>query len=146
MFEHVKNGPVSPWSVALGKAVLSRRRFLRAAGGTIGALAAGSLWPTVAQAAGRSPKPMPGGFANPVGGPFIHLNPPGPADGKGLDPATITDFDGFVGNARIQGTGTGTNTDTGDTFPLLFDADMRFMQGLYQSVDGRFRQARLVEI
>jgi hypothetical protein len=115
----------------------------------VGALSAGFLLPNRVLAAGRDPKPMSGGFKNPVGGPFIHLNLPGHADAapiQGNDPATITDFDGFVGNARIQGTGTGTNTDTGDTFPLLFDADMRFMQGMYQSLDGRFIRARLVEV
>jgi hypothetical protein len=44
----------------------------------------------------------------------------------------------------VQGTGTGTNTYTGETTPLLFDVDARFMQGVYQSVDGRFLDARLV--
>src|SRR5207245_3756552 len=125
---------------------LSRRWFLRAAAGTLGALGAGFLWPTWSLAAGRDPKPIPGGSPNPVGGPFIHNNDPGPADATtgspGGEPSLITDFDGFVGVAHVQGTGTGTNTDTGDSFPLLFDADVRFMQGTYQSVDGRFREAR----
>jgi hypothetical protein len=102
------------------------------------------LLPAQAFAAGRDPKPMPGGFANPAGGPFIHANLPGPADAappSGNDPSLITDFDGFIGQARVQGTGTGTNTDTGETSPLVFDADLRFMQGLYRSVDGRFLPA-----
>ena len=142
----MKHTPFAPWGVPLGKRVLSRRRFLHAAAGTLGALGAGFLWPTPVLAAGRDPKPMPGGGPNPFGGPFLHVNPAGPADGKGIDPSTITDFDGFIGSTRVQGTGTGTNTATGDTFPLLFDADLRFMQGLYQSVDGRFLQARLVEL
>jgi hypothetical protein len=34
------------------------------------------------------------------------------------------------------GTGTGTNTDTGTTTSLLFDVDMRFMQGVYIGLDG----------
>jgi hypothetical protein len=115
--------------------------------GTAGALGAGLLWPTRAWAAGRDPKPNPGGFANPTGGPFLHFNFPGPADAppiNGNDPTTITDFDGHIGQTQVQGTGTGTNTDTGDTFPLLFDVDARFMQGIYQSVDGRFLEARFV--
>src|SRR6266404_6073265 len=123
---------------------LSRRRFLQAVAGTAGALGAGFLWPTPALAAGRDPKPILGGFANPTGGPFLHVNLPGPGDAppiNGNEPATITDFDGFIGVAHVQGTGTGTNTVTGDTFPLLFDADMRFMKGIYQRVDGRFREA-----
>jgi hypothetical protein len=123
---------------------LSRRQFLWTAAGTTAALGAGLVWPTNVLAASRDPRPIPGGFANPAGGPFIHHNFPGPADGtapNGTEPSLITDFDGFVGVARVQGTGTGTNPDTGDTFPLLFDADQRFMKGLYRGVDGRFREA-----
>jgi hypothetical protein len=107
------------------------------------------LFPAQVLAARRDPKPMPGGFASPAGGPFIHANLPGPADAappNGNDPCLINDFDGFVGQARVQGTGTGTNTDTGEMTPLVFDADLRFMQGLYQSVDGRFLQAAFVFI
>jgi hypothetical protein len=115
--------------------------------GTAGALGTGLLWPTWAWAAARDPKPNPGGFANPTGGPFLHFNFPGPADAppiNGNDPTTITDFDGYIGQTEVQGMGTGTNTDTGETFPLLFDVDARFMQGIYQSVDGRFLEARFV--
>jgi hypothetical protein len=72
-------------------------------------------------------------------------NPPGASrSNPGSDPSLITDFDGVIGVAHVQGTGTGTNTDTGDTSPLLYDADLRFMQGTYQSVDGRFLQGRFV--
>jgi hypothetical protein len=53
----------------------------------------------------------------------------------------ITNFNGFIGTAHVQGTGTGTDTNTGKTFPLLFDADIRFMQGVYRGVDGRARHA-----
>lgn len=125
---------------------LSRRGFLRAAAGTLGALGA---WPTAAWAAGRDPNPIPGGFTNPAGGPFVHHNLPGPADGPGgtaggNDPSQITDFEGVIGQARVQGTGTGTDTATGNTYPLLFDADQRFMKGVYKSVDGRILEARLV--
>jgi hypothetical protein len=139
----------SPWGVPRGKGLLSRRRFLQAAAGTVGALGAGLLFPTWAVSAGRDPKPIPGGIANPAGGPFIHFNRPGAADAaapNGNDPSLITDFDGFIGQTHVQGTGTGTNTDTGETSPLLFDADMRFMRGVYQSVDGRFLQAGFVFI
>jgi hypothetical protein len=128
---------------------LSRRRFLGATAGTLGALGVRLLWPTAAWAAGRDPNPIPGGAPNPTGGPFIHSNFPGPADAPpspagGNEPATITDFDGYIGAAHVQGTGTGTDTTTGNTIPLLFDADLRFMQGVYQSVDGRFLDARFV--
>jgi hypothetical protein len=107
------------------------------------------LWPTRVLGAGRDPKPIPSDFTNPDGGPVIHFNLPGPADAaprNGNEPSTITDFDGLIGVARIQGTGTGTNTNTGDTSPLLFDADLRFMQCIYQRVDGGFGQAAFVEV
>ena len=87
---------------------MSRRRFLQATAGTLGALSSGLLLPGRSLAAGRDPKPMPGGFNNPAGGPFLHLNLPGHADAvpvQGNASATITDFDGYIGNARIQGTG-----------------------------------------
>jgi hypothetical protein len=124
---------------------MSRRCFLHAAAGTFGGLGAGLFLPTPALAAGRDPKPIPESFTNPDGGPVIHFNLPGPADAlprNGNEPSTITDFDGFIGVAHVQGTGTGTNTNTGDTMPLLFDVDVRFMQGVYQSSDGRFLDAR----
>ena len=100
--------------------------------------------------------PIPGGWANPTGGPFVHLNFPGPTDtpgpgthpgpngGGGNDPSTIADFEGYIGQTEVMGTGTGTNTDTGETTPLLYDCDLRFMQGLYRGVDGRFLEARFV--
>jgi hypothetical protein len=113
--------------------------------------------PRPAWAAGRDPNPIPGGVgANPTGGPLIHAHFPGPTDtpgpgshpgpgsGGGNDPSSITDFEGYIGQAEVLGTGTGTNTDTGETTPLLFDCDLRFMQGTYRSVDGRFLDARFV--
>jgi hypothetical protein len=149
--------PFTPRKVLRAERSVSRRRFLRAAAGTLGALGAGLLLPTRGWAAGRDPNPMPGGVgANPTGGPLIHANFPGPADtsgpgthpgpggGGGNDPSIITDFEGYIGVAAVDGTGTGTNTTTGDTFPLLFDCDLRFMQGVYRSVDGRFLEARFV--
>jgi hypothetical protein len=138
--------PFARWGPPRGKCSMSRRRFLHAAAGTLGALGAGFLCPTPVLAAGRDPKPIPAG-----------LNCPGPADAKGTpdnpvgsstnpggDPSSITDFDGTIGVAHVQGTGTGTNTDTGDMSPLLFDSDLRFMRGVYRSVDGRFIEATLV--
>ena len=145
-----------PGAFSARSAALSRRRFLRAAAGTLGALGAGLLLPTPAWAAGRDPNPIPGGFANPTGGPYVHFNFPGPADSPGPgtmpgpngmggnEPSTITDFQGYIGQAGIQGTGTGTDAATGNTYPLLFDADLRFMQGIYRSVDDRFLDARFV--
>src|SRR5438552_4589717 len=97
-----------------GRRALSRRQFLWTAAGTAAALGTGLLLPTPALAAGRNPRPIPGGIANPTGGPFVHANfPPGPVDAPpgmgGGEQSSITDFDGFIGSAGIQGTGTGTN-------------------------------------
>jgi hypothetical protein len=146
--------PFACRSAPRGACSVSRRRFLRAAAGTLGALGAGLLLPRKTWAAGRDPNPIPGGIgANPAGGPVIHANFPGPADtpgpgthvgpggGGGNEPSMITDFEGYIGVAAVDGTGTGTNTDTGETTPLLFDVDLRFMQGVYRSVDGRFLEA-----
>jgi hypothetical protein len=47
------------------------------------------------------------------------------------EPSTMTDFNGFIGAVEIQGTGTGG---------LLFDVDMRFMEGAYVGVDSRVHQ------
>jgi len=55
--------------------------------------------------------------------------------GPGLDASSITDFNGFVGVADVQGTGTATNPD-GSTETLLYDTDMRFMTGTYVGKDG----------
>jgi hypothetical protein len=56
-----------------------------------------------------------------------------------MDPSSITDFNGFIGVADVQGTGTGHNPD-GTTETLLFDTDMRFMSGVYIGRDGRVHQ------
>jgi hypothetical protein len=124
---------------------LSRDRFIKTAALTAGAVAGAELWlPSVARAAGTpnpttaamarlgaaAPKPIPGGF-NPgiPGGPsLLHVNLP---DTPLNDQITITDFAGQMGVAHIQGTGT-----DGSGNPLTFDADMRFMRGVYIGTDG----------
>jgi hypothetical protein len=53
----------------------------------------------------------------------------------GGEPSTITDFNGLVGVAHVQGTGTDGHGHT-----LLWDADLRFMQGDYRGVDGRLHR------
>jgi hypothetical protein len=88
-----------------------------------------------------APLPIPGGFLvpNPFGGPDGHFNRPGPADsavrGLGGEPSSITDFNGFVGVAMVDGTG----TDGSGNF-LLWEADVRFMKGVYRGVDGDIHQ------
>jgi hypothetical protein len=84
-----------------------------------------------------APLPIPGGalIPNPFGGPDGHFNRSGSADstvdGTGGEPITITDFHGLIGSARVDGTGT-----DGDGNPLLWETDLRFMQGVYRGVDG----------
>jgi hypothetical protein len=95
-----------------------------------------------------APLPIPGGFVNPTGGPFVHLNLPGPADAPPPnpptgplaatnDPAMIFDFIGNIAVAQVHGTGIGTDTTTGKTSTLFFETDLRYMQGTFIGVDGQ---------
>ncbi|HEX5071991.1 MAG TPA: hypothetical protein VFW03_02225 [Gemmatimonadaceae bacterium] len=57
------------------------------------------------------------------------------------EPATITNFNGFVGLAYINGMVTRRNRVTGETVELPFlGSDMRFMTGVYRGDDGRVRR------
>jgi hypothetical protein len=110
---------------------MSRRAFLGSIG-TAGAVAGVGLLSLPALAAKPSnaaPKPTANTFT--IGGKTFHFTFFGP----GIDPSSIYDFNGFVGVADVQGTGTGTNPD-GSTETLLFDTDMRFMSGVYVGLDG----------
>ena len=122
------SGP--PHALTVG---VSRRRFIGRAAGAVGAaFGASILRPSAALAAEPgvgTPKPIPGGTN--VGGQLFHFFP----FGQGLEPASITDFNGFVGVADVQGTGTATNPD-GSTETLLFDTDVRFMRGVFVGKDG----------
>ena len=125
---------------------LSRRGMIQTTAGA-GLLAMGrSLsMPRRAQAAqmnGAAPKPIPGGLDLGDGN-VIHVYLPE----SGMEPSTITDFRGFAGIHHVQGEGTvttgggnglSTPTATGDR--LVFDADMRFMQGHYLGEDGQEHQ------
>jgi hypothetical protein len=92
-----------------------------------------------------APLPIPGGVGPFLPGePFQHINLPGPADAPppiGNDPSTITDFNGFVGVAHFEGTGTDNSGTT-----LLWDADLRFMTGVFQGVDGNIHHGTFVEV
>src|SRR5262249_61122281 len=114
------------------------RAFLGSPAGGTGAILGSSLLQPAAALAGNphtdsTPNPTTNTFS--VGGLDFSLTFFGP----GLDPSSITDFNGFVGVADVQGTGTGTNAD-GSTETLLFDTDMRFMSGVYVGVDGKVHQ------
>jgi len=87
-----------------------------------------------------SPIPIPGSFNPGLGGPDIHFQLPGPADNTntgriGGEPSTITDFNGFIGVANVEGTGTDNNGN-----PLLYEVDLRFMKGVFQGTDGNLHQ------
>src|SRR5262249_61957007 len=89
-----------------------------------------------------APLPIPGGVLDPNtrGGPDLHVHLPGPADSTspnriGGDPSPITDFNGFVGVAHLEGTGTDGSGNT-----LYWDVDLRFLKGVYRGVDGQIHQ------
>jgi hypothetical protein len=86
------------------------------------------------------PNPIPGTIA-PFAPFAIRIHHLPPTAGQPLaninEPSQITDFRGFVGVTRILGGGTGTNTMTGQTQPLAFQADMGFNQGTFVGTDGR---------
>lgn len=81
-----------------------------------------------------APRPIPGGFGTDFSllpsDPFIHVLPPA----VGAEMSTITDFNGVVAAAEVQGTAHGSDGST-----LWFDADMRFMRGVYVDDQGRYR-------
>jgi hypothetical protein len=120
------------------RAGLSRGELVRRGAAVAGGLAGlGLLHPAAALGASPSsdPRPIPGGFDSsftPVpSNPLIHVLPPA----VGFDMSTITDFRGVVAAAEIQGTAAGSDGTT-----YSFDADMRFMQGMFVGLDGRVRK------
>jgi hypothetical protein len=110
---------------------LSRRAFM----GSIAATAAVGLVPRSVLAKPSSAAPKPTSNTVTINGVDFHFT----NFGTGIDPSSITDFNGKVGVADVQGTGTATNPD-GSTETLLFDTDMRFMSGVYVGVDGAVHQ------
>jgi hypothetical protein len=136
---------------------LSRRNLIRGAAGAV--VGTGLFRPKPAyaddedQQHGRSEQ-VGCGLVNPIPGgvipfkPFgvvVHHNPLNPLIPLANinDPSQITDFDGFVGLTHIRGGGTGTNTSTGATTPLAYQADMGFAQGKFIGADGRPHQGTL---
>lgn len=111
---------------------ITRRTFMSSVAVMAGAAGVG-LIPGVGHAWCAAPVPTTTTVV--VGGKTFHVTGFGP----GMDPSSIYDFNGFVGVADVQGTGTGTNPD-GSTETLLFDTDMRFMSGVYRDSDGVVRK------
>jgi len=130
----------TPDSVFEGAALarLTRATFVKRTAAVAGGMAAiGALEPVAALGAAKAgdPRPIPGGFApdlSPVpSDPFIHVLPPV----MSFEMSTITDFDGVVAAAEIQGT---AHDSQGGRY--WFDCDMRFMKGRYVDLDGRGQQ------
>ena len=82
--------------------------------------------------------PPPGGahfyFPGPVDGSAAPTDPSG-AHPEGRDPSVIFNFNGFVGLADLNLTGTGTDLETGASAPYQFHTDMRFMHGVFVGTD-----------
>jgi hypothetical protein len=114
-------------------------------------LLSGGLSPTLVALGVAAPKPIPLPLdlaANPLGGMDIYQNYQGPADANpavtpllGNEPNQITDFNGFYGGTRVQGGGI-----AGDGTPRFWDADLRFMKGVYRGIDGLVYRRTFVEI
>jgi hypothetical protein len=111
---------------------------VRTATGATALVVGNGLWfPHLAGAApvgGSDPRPIEGAFD--VGDLHLHVDAPW----YGHEVSTILDFDGVVAAAEIRGQGTGTDTKTGQTMRYTFDADMRFMDGTYVSLNGQTRR------
>jgi hypothetical protein len=117
---------------------IARRRFLQGAVGAAGAIAGAQLLgPTLAWAGTGSPqpRPVPGSLDVPGLGHF-HINLPGPDN----DISSITDFDGVAAVADVLGTGHGTDDPADPNGTLVFEADVRFMQGSFVARDGELHQ------
>jgi hypothetical protein len=124
--------------------LLSRRGFLEKSGITLSVLAASGILPELAHAAAlkthghnrtttATPVPIPGGLQllGPSG-PLFHVFLPAP----GVEPSTITNFNGFVGWAAVGGMG--MHTVAGEAPQHLhFESDVRFMRGEFVGADGR---------
>ena len=121
----------------LSEAGFSRRRFLRAAIGAPALVAVAGKWSRAAAAnACGDPNPIPEVLELGGGLPDIHLQLPGVATGADTDPSTITDFNGHVGFAVIDGVGQHTNLTTDVTRTLPFEVDLRFMKGEFITEEG----------
>lgn len=115
---------------------LSRRRFLRVSAGATGLVMASGTF-SRAFAATCEPQPIPHTL-DPGGGlPLIHILLPGLVHPADADPSTITDFNGQLGYAIIDGTGTRTDLATNVVTQNPFEVDLRFMKGVFIDADGR---------
>jgi hypothetical protein len=97
------------------------------------------------------PLPIPH-ITSPAPGVNLHFFFPGPVEGtaaptdptgahpNGRDPSTIRHFNGYIGEADLKFSGTGTDLETGAESPYDFEADLRFMKGTFIGSDERKHQ------
>ncbi len=128
-----------PIEARIWERALSRRRLFQTAAGAAGALLLPDLWRPALANPGGMPNPIPHVTPGPFGP--LHFFFPGPVEGvnanTGHDPSVITDFNGFIGEADLFLTGTGTDTTTGVSAPYKFHTDSRFMLGEFVGTDGK---------
>lgn len=115
---------------------VSRRRFLGATAGVPGLflLAGRSLR---ASPITCDPEPIPELLFLGGGLPGIHLQLPGVLTAPDTDPSTITDFNGHVGLAIVDGTGVRTDLTTGEQVTMPYEVDLRFMKGEFVTAEGQ---------
>ena len=152
-------------SLRAGPGVVSRRKFVGITAGAAGGVVGSGLWTPAQSQHDDDDRERDGqGRACPEQNPIPHVNSgppagfgafhfffPGPVDGSpaatdpepqpahaaGRDPSMIFDFDGLIGQADLDLTGTGTDTTTGVSAHYGFHTDMRFMIGKFAGTDGR---------
>ncbi len=114
----------------------SRRRFLSVAAAAPGLLMASGA---KARASMRNCAPNALPHVTVLGGglPDIHIQLPGIFTPLDTDPSTITDFNGQLGYAIVDGSGTRTDKSTGAESAEAFEVDLRFMKGVFVGTDGR---------
>jgi len=114
---------------------ISRRQFLGTATGVAGLLLGASFSSPARAAVCADPRPIPGGFAE-----FDHVYHqlyPNQDTADTEDPSTITDFNGHIGLAYVEGMGTHTDKMSGIVSHLPYRVDLRFMKGVYVGKDGK---------
>jgi len=122
----------------LFEAGFSRRRFLRASMGVPAfVLAAGNLSRADGAPNCGDPRPIPEVLEPGPSLPDLHVQLPGIATGADTDPSTITDFNGHLGYAVIDGVGVRTNLTTNAHATMPFEVDLRFMKGEFITEGGR---------
>jgi hypothetical protein len=116
-------------------------------------LLSGGESPTLVALGGATPRPIPLPLAQ-AASPFnppgmdIYQNFQGPADASppfGNEPNQITDFIGFYGGVRVQGTGIGHQGNE-PNHSFFWDADLRSMHGVYRGVNGQLYARTFIEV